>query len=63
MFLDFVQTIIPCQQSTKNLRQPSAKQLFEIVRTVMADTQLDGDAATAQNNPPQARVVASGMQM
>jgi hypothetical protein len=63
MFMDLVQTIIPRQQSTKKVRQPSAKRLFEIVRTVMADTQSDVDAATAQNNRTQLRAVSSYTQM
>jgi hypothetical protein len=63
IFRDFVQTIIPRQQLTKKVRQPSAKRLSEIVRTVMADTESDGDVVTAQNNPPQFRAVSSRTQM
>jgi hypothetical protein len=63
MFMDFVQTIIPRQRLTKKVRQLSAKQLFEIVRTAMADTQSDVDAATAQNYTAQLRAVSSSIQM
>jgi hypothetical protein len=61
--MDFVQTIIPRQQSTKEVRQRSAKQLSEIVRTAIADTQSDGGAVTPQNNPPQHRAVSSRIQV
>jgi hypothetical protein len=37
MLRDFVQTIIHRQQSTKKVRQRSAKRLSEIVWTPMAD--------------------------
>jgi hypothetical protein len=63
MFMDFVQTIIPRQQSTEKVRQRSAKRPSEIVRTVMADTQSDGDSATTQNNPLQLRAILSSIQM
>jgi hypothetical protein len=63
MLMDFVQAIIPPQQSTKKVRQRSAKQLFELVRIEMADTQLDVNAATAQYNPPQLRAVSSLIQI
>jgi hypothetical protein len=63
MFMDFVQTIIPRQQSTKKVRQHSAKQSSEIIRTAMADTQLDGDATIPQNNQTQLHAVSSSIQM
>jgi hypothetical protein len=63
MFRDFVQTIIHHQQSTKKVRQRSAKPLSKIVWAAMADIQWDGDAMTAQNNPPQLRAVSSSIQM
>jgi uncharacterized phosphosugar-binding protein len=63
MFMDCVQTIIPRQQSTKKMRQASAKRLAEIVWIVMADMQSDGDAVTAQNNLLQLRAVSSSIRM
>jgi hypothetical protein len=63
MFMDLVQSIIPRQQSAKKVRQHSAKQPSEIVRTVMADTQWDRDAAIAQNNLLQLPTVSNGTQM
>jgi hypothetical protein len=49
--------------STKKVRQRSAKRLFAIVRTAMADTQSDVDATTTQNNPVRLRAVPSLTQM
>jgi hypothetical protein len=63
MFMDFVKTIIPRQQSTKKVRQRSATQLSEIVRTAMVDTQSDVDAVTPENNSPQLHAVSSLIQM
>jgi hypothetical protein len=63
MFMDLVQTIIRRQQSTKKVRQRFAKQPSESVRRIMADTQSDGDARTAQNNPPQLHAISSLIQM
>jgi hypothetical protein len=63
MFMDFVQTIIPRQQSMKKMHQRSAKPLSEVVWTAMAETQSDGDATTTQNNSPQLRGVLSSIQM
>jgi hypothetical protein len=47
MCMDFVKTIIPCQQLTKKVRQPSAKRPSERVRTAIVDIQSDVDTATA----------------
>jgi hypothetical protein len=63
MFMDFVQTIIPRQQSTKKIRQLSPKQPFEIVRTAVVETQSAVDTATIQNNPPQPHAVSNSIQM
>jgi hypothetical protein len=57
MFMDFVQTIIARQQSTKKVRLHSAKPPSEVVQTAMADIQSDVVAVTAQKNPPQLRAV------
>jgi hypothetical protein len=57
MFMDFIQTVIPRQQSTKKARERSAKQPSETIRTAMADTQPDADAAIVQKNPQQLRPV------
>jgi hypothetical protein len=63
MFRDFVQTIIPRQQSMKKVHQHFVKQPSQIFRTAMADIQSDGDDTTSQNNPPQLRAVLSLIQM
>jgi hypothetical protein len=63
MFMDFVQTIIPRQQSTKKKHQRSAKPLSEVIWTAMADTQSDGDGKTAENNPSQRHAASSAIQM
>jgi hypothetical protein len=63
MFMDFVQTIIPHQQSTKKVHQVPMKQPSEIVWTAMVDTQSDVDVATPQNTTPQLRAISSLIQM
>jgi hypothetical protein len=63
MLMDFVETVIHRQQSTKKARERSPKRPCETVRAAMADSQLNPDAATAQKNPPQLRAVSSSIQM
>jgi hypothetical protein len=57
MFLDFVQAVIPRQQSTKKARELPP----DTVRAAMADSQSDADAVPSQKNPPQLRAVSNAV--
>jgi hypothetical protein len=46
MFIDWFQTIISHQQSTKKVHQRSVKRPSTIVRAAMVVSQSDGDAVT-----------------
>jgi hypothetical protein len=54
MFLDFVQTVISRQQSTKKIRQRSVKQHSMIVWTAIVDV----NATITRNNPTSAHRIS-----
>jgi hypothetical protein len=61
MFMDVTETVIPHQQSTKKQSKRHAEQPFEMIRTMMVDTQSDRDNSIAQKNPRQPYAILRGV--